>query len=255
MKKIILIVVILVVLVLIGVVAFGEYKAIFEKNQNPVATLEVENYGTIKLELYPKIAPNTVSNFIKLSNNGFYDGLTFHRIIKDFMIQGGDVLGDGTGSPKLSDIRDDIEKDSEEDKDYAIKGEFSDNGYEENNLKFVEGVLAMARSGYSNDSAGSQFFITTKDSTSLNGSYCGFGKVIEGMDVVQSIAETEIKVEESEDENSVSEEQSTPVNPPVIKSIRVETFGVDYGTPETMDAFDYEKWLNEYYKNLGLIVE
>ncbi len=269
MKKIILIIAILVVLVLIGVVAFGEYKAHFEKIQNPIATIEVENYGTIKVELYPKIAPNTVSNFIKLSNNEFYDGLTFHRIIKDFMIQGGDPLGDGTGSPVLSDIRDDIEKDSTEDVAYAIEGEMAYNGHKENKLKFEEGILAMARSSYTSlspdlaeesyNSAGCQFFITTQDSTNLNGLYCGFGKVIEGMDVVRSIAETEIKTaeegEDGEENTSSSSEESTPVNPPVITSIRVETFGVDYGTPKTLEPFDSSAWLMDYYRNSGLVVE
>ena len=257
-KKIIFILAILIVLALIGVVVFGYYNAFFNKNQNPIATLEIENYGTIKVELYPEIAPNTVSNFVKLSNNGFYDGLTFHRIIKDFMIQGGDPLGDGTGSPVFSDIKDDIEKDSDEDKAYAIKGEFAYNGYEKNKLKFEEGVLAMARSSYTSlspdlaeesyNSAGCQFFITTEDSTNLNGLYCAFGKVVDGMDVVKKIAEAEIKVEENDDENtSSSTEESTPVNPPVITSIRVETYGVDYGIPETLEPFDSSAWIMNYY--------
>lgn len=258
-KNIIIIISILIVLVLIGILIFGYYQKFLRKRENPIVTMEVENYGTIKIELYPEIAPNTVSNFVKLANSGFYDGLTFHRIIKDFMIQGGDPLGDGTGSPVLSDIRDDIEKDSDKDKAYSIKGEFSTNGYKDNKLKFEKGVLAMARSSYtalspdltteSYNSAGCQFFITTKDSTNLNGIYCGFGKVIEGMDVVENIASTEIKTaEEGEEENSSSnQEQSTPVNPPVITSIRVETNGEDYGTPETLEPFNSSDWIMKHY--------
>lgn len=257
-KNIITIIAILIVLVLIGILVFGYYQKFLKKNKNPLVTMEVENYGTIKIELYPEIAPNTVSNFIKLSNNGFYDGLTFHRIIKDFMIQGGDPLGDGTGSPVLSDIREDIEKDSEEDKAYAIKGEFAYNGYENNKLKFEKGILAMARSSYTAlspdleeegyNSAGCQFFITTENSTNLNGIYCAFGKVVEGMDIVEKIASAEIKTEEEgEDGTTSSSEQSTPVNPPVITSIRVETYELDYGTPETLEPFNSTDWLMQYY--------
>lgn len=256
-KNVIYILAICIILALIGVVIFGYYNEFFNKNKNPIATIEVKDYGTIKVELYPEIAPNTVANFIKLSNNGFYDELTFHRIVKDFMIQGGDPLGNGTGSPVFSDIRNDVVKDSDDDKAYSIKGEFAYNGYEKNKLKFEKGVLAMARSSYTSlssslteesyNSAGCQFFITTEDSTNLNGLYCAFGKVIEGMDVVSKIADAEIKVEENEDENSSSTEQSTPVNPPVITSIRVETYGVDYGTPETLEPFDSSAWIKNYY--------
>ena len=269
MKKTILIIAIILVIILIGIVSFGYYKAFFEKVQNPIATIEVENYGTIKVELYPKMAPNTVANFIKLANNEFYDNLTFHRIIKDFMIQGGDPLGDGTGSPVLSDIKEDVEEDSEADVAYTIEGEFAYNGHKENTLKFEEGVFAMARTSYTSlspdlaeesyNSAGCQFFITTNDATNLNGIYCGFGKVIEGMDVVKNIAEAEIKTaeentEEDSEETVTTQEQSTPVNPPVIKSIRVETFGIDYGEPETLEPFNYTQWLMNYYQGSGDIL-
>ena len=210
--------------------------------------MEIEDYGTVKIELYPDMAPNTVKNFVTLANNGFYDGLTFHRIIKDFMIQGGDVKGDGTGAPTKSYVDSNIEKNSDEDKEYNINGEFINNDFEANTLKLRKGVIAMARSDYSayaqyygNDmikkgynSAGSQFFImTTDDNIRLTGSYAGFGQVIEGLDVVQKLAETKVK---KADENST--EESTPEKAPVIKSIRVETNGVDYGIPEIHDPFD-----------------
>ncbi len=238
-KKIITIVAILLVIVLIIFLCCGYYKKAFVKNQNPIATMEVQDYGTVKIELYPDIAPNTVTNFITLANRGFYDGLTFHRIIKDFMIQGGDKNGDGTGSPSLSDIMDNVESD----KTYAIKGEFIENGYEANTLRHTEGVISMARGDYSAyglaeqgyNSAGSQFFIMTKDTPSLNGQYAAFGKVIEGMDVVHNIEQVEVD----------SENNDKPTNPPVITSIRVDTFDVDYDTPETMDTFD----INEYFSS------
>ncbi len=139
------------------------------------AVITVENFGEIKIELYGDIAPITVKNFIDLANEGFYDGLTFHRIIKDFMIQGGCPKGDGTGNSGTN-----------------IKGEFKNNGIE-NNLSHKRGVISMARGAYSMDSASSQFFIVHKDSTYLDGDYAAFGRVTQGMDVVDKIAtETEV---------------------------------------------------------------
>lgn len=175
--------------------------SITESGNLPIATIEIENYGTVKAELYPKIAPNTVDNFISLSNSGFYNGLTFHRVIKDFMIQGGDPKGDGTGGP-----------------DYAIKGEFTSNGFE-NSLKHTEGVLSMARSRQP-DSAGSQFFIMTSTSSHLDGEYAAFGKVIEGMDIVKKIQEVK------------TNSNDKPIENVVIKSITVDTKGVKYSEPE-----------------------
>ena len=240
-KKIIfLTIAILVIISLIATICIGYYKKATQEVKNPIATLEVKDYGTIKVELYPEQAENTVKNFITLSNNGFYDGLTFHRIIKDFMIQGGDPNGDGSGSPTLSYIDTSIEKDSDGDIEYNIDGEFMENGYENNTLKLEKGVIAMARNDYSSyasyysqlleegyNSQGSQFFImTTDDNISLTGSYTGFGKVIEGFDVLEKIAST--KVKKADDDST---EESTPEKAPVITSIRVETVGIKYGQP------------------------
>ena len=169
--------------------------------KNPIVTLEVTDYDPIKIELYPEIAPNTVNNFISLVNQGFYNGLTFHRIIKGFMIQGGCPDGNGTGGPG-----------------YSIKGEFAANGVE-NNLKHTEGVLSMARSMMPN-SAGSQFFIMHKNAPHLDGSYAAFGKVIEGMENVNKIAETP------------TDYSDRPLQDQRIKSVTVETFGVEYPEPE-----------------------
>ena len=170
---------------------------------NPVVTITMENGDVMKAELYPEIAPNTVNNFISLVKKGFYDGLIFHRVIKGFMIQGGDPVGNGTGGPG-----------------YSIKGEFSQNGVK-NDLKHTEGVLSMARSMAPN-SAGSQFFIMHKNSPHLDGSYAAFGKVIEGMDVVNSIAETR------------TDYSDRPLEDQRIKTMTVETFGMDYPEPEKM---------------------
>ena len=253
MKKIKIIIAILaliVILGLIGLVCFGYYKKATLNVQNPVATMEVENFGTVKIELYPEFAPNTVANFIKLANNGYYDGLTFHRIVKDFMIQGGDSKGDGTGSVTMSSLDTSIEKDSEEDKEYNIKGEFIANGVK-NTLKHEEGVISMARADYtqyssslakaSYNSAGSQFFIVTKTTTSLDGQYTSFGKVTEGMDIVHKIEDVKVKAVED------GGEASTPETAPVIKEIRVETYGVDYGMPETLDAFNISDYFTTQY--------
>ena len=220
--------------------------------KNPIATIEVENFGTIKVELYPDIAPQTVANFITLANREFYDGLKFHRIVKDFMIQGGDKEGTGQGSASILDLKDDGE-----DKEYSIKGEFFANKVN-NKLKFDEGVIGMARNDYtqysstlaeeSYNSGSSQFFIMTKYNASLNGYYTSFGKVIDGMDVVHKIEEVEVKVAD-DSETSGNTEASTPVNEVKITSIRVETNGVDYGLPETLTPFDYQTWM---YKQYGI---
>ncbi|HAW16503.1 MAG TPA: peptidylprolyl isomerase [Clostridiales bacterium] len=136
---------------------------------NPIVTITMADGGVIKAELYPEIAPETVQNFIKLAGNGFYNGLTFHRVIPGFMIQGGCPDGTGMGGPG-----------------YTIKGEFASNGFR-NDLRHTRGVLSMARAMDPN-SAGSQFFIMHENAPHLDGQYAAFGKVIEGMDVVDRIA-------------------------------------------------------------------
>ena len=169
--------------------------------QNPIVTFTMENGDIIKAELYPDIAPISVNNFISLINQNFYDGLIFHRVIKGFMIQGGDPEGTGMGGP-----------------DYSIRGEFAQNGYP-NDLKHTEGVLSMARSAHPN-SAGSQFFIMHKTSPHLDGAYAAFGKVIEGMENVNKIAET------------ATDYSDRPLEEQRIKTVTVDTFGVEYPEPE-----------------------
>lgn len=171
--------------------------------KNPIITITMENGDTIKAELYPEIAPNTVNNFISLVQKHFYDGLIFHRVIKGFMIQGGDPEGSGMGGPG-----------------YSIKGEFTQNGFR-NELKHTEGVLSMARSMMP-DSAGSQFFIMHKNSPHLDGAYAAFGKVIEGMEYVNKIAECR------------TDFSDRPLEKQMIKTMTAETFGETYPEPETV---------------------
>ncbi len=252
-KNIIWIIALILVIVLIATLGYGYYKKATMEVKNPIATMEVENFGTIKMELYPELAPQTVANFVTLANRGFYDGLTFHRIVKDFMIQGGDKEGTGQGSATTADLKDDGNETK-----YSIKGEFIDNKVENNKLKFEEGVLGMARSDYTSyspslteesyNSGSSQFFIMTKENSSLNGHYTSFGKVIEGLDIVHKIEEVEVKAADNAQESG-NTEVSTPVNPPKITSIKVDTYGVDYGLPDILEPFDYTSWM---YKQYGI---
>ncbi|MBQ2833815.1 MAG: peptidylprolyl isomerase [Clostridia bacterium] len=164
---------------------------------NPIFTIEMENGMTMKGELYPEIAPNSVANFIELANSGFYDGVIFHRVIPGFMIQGGDPMGQGIGGPG-----------------YCIRGEFTRNGFK-NPLKHTRGVLSMARSMMPN-SAGSQFFVMVEDAPHLDGQYAAFGKVTEGMETADAIV-------------SVPRDRADkPYEDQKMKSIRVDTFGVTY---------------------------
>ncbi len=171
--------------------------------QNPLVTFEMENGGKIVAELYPEVAPNTVNNFISLVQNGFYNGLIFHRVIPGFMIQGGCPQGTGTGGPG-----------------YAIKGEFKSNGIQ-NDLKHDRGVLSMARAMHPN-SAGSQFFIMVERAPHLDGQYAAFGRVVSGMEVADTIV------------NADRDRMDKPFEDQKMKSVTVETFGADYPAPEKM---------------------
>ena len=168
---------------------------------NPIVTFEMNDGSIMKAELYPEVAPNTVNNFISLINKGFYDGLIFHRVIRGFMIQGGDPKGSGIGGPG-----------------YCIKGEFAQNGFK-NELKHDKGVLSMARTMAPN-SAGSQFFIMHDKAPHLDGAYAAFGKVIEGLDVIDSIAAVR------------TDYNDRPREPQVMKKVTVDTFGEEYPEPD-----------------------
>ncbi|GKX31232.1 peptidyl-prolyl cis-trans isomerase [Vallitalea longa] len=173
------------------------------ENKNPIVTMEIENGNKIEIELYPEIAPNTVNNFISLVKKGFYDGLTFHRVIPGFMIQGGCPDGTGMGGPG-----------------YSIKGEFNINKFT-NDLKHSKGVISMARAANPN-SAGSQFFLMVADAPHLDGQYAAFGKVISGIEEADRI----VKVERDYSDK--------PYEPQIMKKVTVDTFGMDYSEPETI---------------------
>ena len=168
---------------------------------NPEVTIEMENGGVMKVELYPETAPNTVANFISLVEKGFYNGTIFHRVIPGFMIQGGDPEGTGMGGPG-----------------YRIKGEFTANRFQ-NDLKHTKGVISMARSGHP-DSAGSQFFIMVDDAPHLDGQYASFGKVIEGIEVADQI----VSVATNYSDRPLEEQR--------MRSVTVETFGETYPQPK-----------------------
>ena len=267
-KKIITIIAIIIAVLLIATLCYGYYQKVFV-SKNPIATMEIADYGKVTIELYPEMAPNTVANFIWLANNGFYDGQTFHRTIPDFMIQGGDPNGDGSGGPHIGNVKKEDEnnkgytKDGESiDTEYSINGEFAANGYTKNTLRHTEGVISMARGDYSAagnselleegyNSAGSQFFIMTNNNSSLNGLYAAFGKVTDGMDIIHKIENLEVQTRE-EPESGSELVKDKPINPPVITSIRVETFGVNYGEPIIHEKFNLDKWFMDYY---GLTAE
>ncbi len=195
MKKIKYLIVIVLLLIASGCTS--------KKYDNPIVTMEIEEYGTIEIELYPEYAPNTVANFVNLIESGFYDGNNFHRLAKDFVLQGGDPNGNGTGGPG-----------------YSIKGEFSKNGYTKNTLSHDVGIISMARS-QDMDSAGSQFFIVLSASAkyALDDKYAGFGKVTKGMEILKEIERTE---EVTDDISGKLKENIT------IKKVTVDTKGATY---------------------------
>ena len=179
--------------------------------KSPMATLTLADGDEVLIYLYPDKAPNTVASFISLANSGFYDGLTFHRVVEDFIMQGGDPNADGTGGPG-----------------YTIEGEFADNGFQKNDIAMEAGVIAMARfsdngsdTEQAYNSAGSQFFILMADKDSLQGQYAAFGKVFSGLNVLQKLSQCDV------------DSKDKPREDIIIESIRVETYGEDYGEPVT----------------------
>lgn len=235
------IVALIIVIIIGGFLAYGYYQKATYKLQRPVVSMEIEEYGTIKIELYPDMAPNTVKNFIKLINEGYYNGLTFHRV-EESLIQGGDIQGDGTGSTE-----------------YSINGEFAKNNYTENTLSFERGTVGLARMDYTYyssldssliekgyNSGCAQFFIMAQDQKGYDGYYTAFGKVIEGIEIVDELTKIETKTE-TDEETGETTTTTTPVNAPVIKNMTVETFGVEYGEPETHEVFDINSWFSSLY--------
>lgn len=305
-KKIILV---LAILTLIGILIFlginyaeAEMNKI-KKDSNPVVTMEIENYGTIKMELYPDMAPNTVKNFITLANNGYYNGKTISEVGKSTISGGFDLNTEKEESkdkkekkddkkkdaeteeseqyitgPKLSDIRT-LEKD-EKDSAYSIKGEFVEAGYTDNTLSHEKGIVTMARKTYNdyqnqislmqmmgqdsylstiisllNDTAGSGFSIMTKNDISYDGEYAAFGKVIEGIEIVDKISKVECKKQEtdkSEDKKDDDDENAvmTPKKEIKITKMTVDTKGVNYGAPEMTGKVDFESLFSQLMSSM-----
>lgn len=178
------------------------------KTENPVVAMYIKNYGTIVIELYPDIAPNTVANFISLTKSGFYDNNTMHRLVPGFVLQGGDPTGTGTGGPG-----------------YTIKGEFSANGFE-NNLKHEKGIVSMARTSVSNNTAGSQFFIMLGTASYLDGQYAAFGKIIDGWSNIENI---------TKNEQVQNQETGQLKNNLVIKKTLIDLKGQEYNEVEKIN--------------------
>lgn len=251
--KVILIIVIILAIAGLVFLGVGYIKKLTQKVENPIATIEVQDFGTIKIELYPEYAPNTVTNFIALANRGYYNGKQFNKTIPDYFVKAGSESTDSMTMPKLSNIKDNVSED--DDAEYAISGEFTANGYRNNTLKMQKGVIAMERNDYGRqdaslttqgyNSAGAEFFILTKDMENLNGLYAGFGKVIEGLDVLEQIANVEVITRDKNAESGID----VPVNPPVINQITVDTHGIDYKTPKTIEPFNYYNWLIKKYQS------
>lgn len=259
-KGLISLVLVIIIVALLGVSGFLVYNAVIAQNQevkNPVLTLNVENYGDVKIELYPEYAPNTVADIIALANNGYYTDKIFYGM-DDVAVYVGRGLTGESDNPTISDIDKSVEAGSDADYTYEINGEFVANNFKQNTLKHEKGMVSLMRADYtqqigsltsqSYNSGSSQFTIIMNDEASkLNGLYAVFGKVIEGMDIVEKIYALDIKTEENEDgTTSATEDSIQPFdNAPVITSASVETYGADYGLPETHEAFDYSAYLQQ----------
>lgn len=242
------------VLVLIGWLGYGYYQKQTYNLERPLVTMEIEGYGTVKIELYPDAAPNTVANFIKLINQGYYEGSTFYRV-EDSLIQGGkpeEIAKQsdlGLAEEFITNSETGEQTENPENLPYSIVGEFETNEFEDNTLSFERGTLGLARADYSMyyyytgddsylklgyDSGSTEFFIMAEDNKDFDGYYCAFGKVVEGMEIVDKIKELETVVEtttDSETGEETTNETTTPVEEPVITKMTVETYGTDYGTP------------------------
>lgn len=282
MKSIRKIIMLLIVIALIAGIVLVSVNFVLSKadvKKNPVVTMEFEGYGTIKIELYPDKAPNTVKNFVRLTQRGYYDGKTITDI-EEKLIRGGlteetDEEGKTTiTGPKLSNLNDLAE--GETDKAYNIKGEFIANDYNENTLSHQRGVISMYRyteANYKNeldmvrlmgdeysayadtlvedmrDSQNGGFFILTEDSPEFNGQFTAFGRVIEGMDVVDAISKVELQkasVTDGTSDTNTEADSTKPVTAPVITKATVETNGVDYGIPVTEDYFEFDDVFNMF---------
>lgn len=264
-KLVLWISIVLMLVALIGLFVYDAYLAKTEEVVHPQVSFEIENQGTIKIELYPEYAPNTVANIIKLVEKGYYNNKVVYGKDDVCLYLGRNAEGEAE-NPKASLIDENIEADSENDYEYTISGEFLANDYESNTLNHTKGVVSLMRSDYtqyfsdladeSYNSGNAQIGVLMTDERALNGLYTGFGKVIEGLDILEKIYnEQPIKPEEAAEgeeththedgEEHTSEGIEVFENYPVIKSATVDTFGKDYGMPTIQEAFDYDSYVNQ----------
>ena len=268
MKKVIgVIVLVAIIVALVGVnvlLISGRVSAQNQEEKNPVLSLEIENYGTVKIELYPDYAPNTVKNIIALANNGYYDGKVFYGTDDVAVYVGRGADGESV-NPKLSDIDKSIvtttdengnQTTNKEDYEYAIDGEFINNQFTQNTLKHEKGVVSLVRADYtkqidslvdeSYNSGNSQFTIVMNNESAknLNGLYAGFGKVVEGLEIVEQIYSLDVKTDDSEEAASTTSIKAF-ASAPVITKATVETFDGKYDLPKVHEAFNYNNYLNE----------
>lgn len=253
-KKLSLIIWLILCIVLIVITGYAIYtnvKANTEEIAHPEVTFEIENYGIIKMELYPEYAPNTVTNFIKLVQEGYYNGKVIYG--KDGMCLYAGRDAEGTvKNPTISLIDNSIESGSDEDYEYEISGEFIANGFEKNTLRHEKGIVSLIRSDYtqqigslvdeSYNSGSSQIGIMMENNRGLNGLYAAFGRIIEGLEILERI-NTELEVESNESEEETSSEIEVFTQKPVIASASVQTYEIDYGVPIVNKSFDYNSYL------------
>lgn len=251
-----LIIIAVVLIGLIGWVIYNGVNAMTNKTQNPVATFEIQDYGTVKMELYPEYAPNTVANFIALIEAGYYNNKAIYGK-DDICLYMARDTSDEAEEPKVSLIDSSVEAGSDEDYEYEINGEFVANEFEPNTLRHEKGIVSLNRSDYtayglteeSYNSGKARFSVMMTSAPNLNGVYCAFGKVTDGLEILEKIY-NEVAIAESEETEQT--EQSTLkefATMPVITSATVEKYGVDYGKPEVHKAFDIQEYINELYSN------
>ena len=251
--KLIGLIIIAILLIAVIVIVLKAAKNATGETNHPVATFEIQDYGTVKMELYPEYAPNTVSNFIALIQAGFYNNKIIYGKDSLALYMGRNSDEEATGAT-ISLIDESIEAGSDEDYEYEINGEFVANGFEQNTLRHEKGIVSLNRSDYSSygltdesyNSGNYRFSVMMGESSSLNGVYCAFGKITEGLDILQNIYDnTAITTNEDSEENedAIQEFETKPV----ITTATVETYNVDYGKPEVHEAFDIQSYINDLY--------
>ena len=253
LKLFVLIIITCVLFLGVGLAVYTIIKSQNDEINHPIATFEIQDYGTIKMELYPEYAPNTVTNFIALINAGYYNNKVISG--KDDMCLYMARVADEEEkiTPKISLIDSSIEADSDNDYEYGINGEFIANGFEKNTLRHEKGSISLNRSDYAMyglyeegyNSGNAQFSVMMNDESNLNGLYCVFGKITEGIEVLENIYENAETVADEESNGGIKYFS----NKPVVTSATVETNGVDYGMPETHETFDIQEYVNQLYSS------